>query len=62
MKTPISLKKDLTWILAVKIALIVAIKLIFFGTPLRPDGPVVARHFFQEQPSQGTPPGDSAHE
>jgi hypothetical protein len=48
---PQRLTRELIWVLAVKLALIVTIKLVFFSDAVKPSSDAVARALLSTQPS-----------
>ncbi len=56
------LARELLLIVAVKIVLIVALKLAFFSDPPRPDGAATARALLASEPAPTLSKGNPSHE
>ncbi len=56
------LAREISVVLAVKLALIVAIKLAFFSDPMRPGSEGTARALLSATPSTTTPDRSPAHD
>jgi hypothetical protein len=57
-----SLRREIVWVLALKLVLIVAIKLAFFSDPPRPDGAATAQAVLSSSPSNEHRPAEKVHE